>query len=86
MSAEKKLTKVPPKSIEDSTNKTGSMPFSRANYTWLIVGIVLLVVGYVGLLIPSEFVDSKEFSFSLYIAPWFILSGFLTLIYAILKN
>lgn len=62
------------------------MPFHRGNYRWLMGGILLLLMGYSGLLIPNEFVDSKQFSISLYVAPWLILGGFLALIYAILKK
>ncbi|MCS7296819.1 MAG: DUF3098 domain-containing protein [Bacteroidia bacterium] len=69
-----------------SKSPTPDMPFHRGNYRWLMGGILLLLMGYSGLLIPNEFVDSKQFSISLYVAPWLILGGFLALIYAILKK
>jgi hypothetical protein len=50
------------------------------------VGVVLLLIGYSLLLVPSHFVDAKVFSPALYIAPVVIMGGFGTLIYAILKR
>ncbi|MCX7607213.1 MAG: DUF3098 domain-containing protein [Bacteroidia bacterium] len=63
-----------------------SMPFERGNYRWLLVGSLLLLIGYALLMQPDTFVDSREFSLALYVAPWVILGGFGTLIYAILKR
>lgn len=86
MSTAKKTTSTTQKGTDRLTNPAADMPFSRANYRWLLIGVVLLIGGYAGLLIPGDFVDSKEFSFALYVAPWLILGGFFTLIYAILKK
>nr|BAL57460.1 hypothetical protein HGMM_F50F04C23 [uncultured Bacteroidetes bacterium] len=63
-----------------------AMPFTRANYRLLVIGALILVVGYALLLQPANFVDSKVFSVALYVAPWVILGGIGTLIYAILKK
>jgi hypothetical protein len=63
-----------------------AMPFRRQNYQLLVVGVVLLLIGYSLLLVPSHFVDAKVFSPALYIAPVVIMGGFVTLIYAILKR
>ncbi len=71
---------------EPSTKSAPDMPFMRRNYVWLFIGVAILLAGYVGLLFPGEFVDSKQFSFALYVAPWLIVGGFMTLIYAILKK
>jgi hypothetical protein len=38
------------------------MPFRRQNYQLLVVGVVLLLIGYSLLLEPSHFVDAKVFS------------------------
>ncbi|MCS7162433.1 MAG: DUF3098 domain-containing protein [Bacteroidia bacterium] len=62
------------------------MPFTRANYQTLIVGVIILVIGYGLLLWPPYFVDSRVFSPALYIAPWVIVGGISTLIYAILRR
>lgn len=63
-----------------------AMPFRRLNYLLLAVGAVLLLIGYSLLLVPAHFVDAKEFSPALYIAPVVIMGGFGTLLYAILKR
>ncbi len=62
------------------------MPFRRLNYLLLAVGAILLLIGYSLLLVPAHFVDAKEFSPALYIAPVVIMGGFGTLLYAILKR
>lgn len=85
MSTEKKVINAP-KKLSPAKESSSEMPFTRANYHWLIIGVVMLIIGYIGLLIPAHFVDSKQFSVALYVAPWFILGGFGTLIYAILKK
>lgn len=66
--------------------ETSPMPFTRSNYLWLLRGAAILALGYALLLVPGEFVDSKEFSVALYVAPWVILGGFGVLFYAILKR
>lgn len=86
MSTIKKSSAPSPKTSEGGKPMPSDMPFTMENYRWLLIGVALLVVGYVGLLIPGDFVDSKSFSVALYVAPWFILGGFLSLIYAILKK
>lgn len=86
MSAAQKTTSTAPKNLERSSKSPSDMPFHRGNYRWLFIGVTILLVGYVGLMIPGEFVDSKQFSFALYVAPWLIVGGFITLIYAILKK
>ncbi|MEN3041353.1 MAG: DUF3098 domain-containing protein [Bacteroidia bacterium] len=86
MSILKKATTAASKPHEKANSQDAGMPFRRSNYRWLVVGVGLLVIGYAGLLQPAEFVDSQQFSFALYVAPWFILGGFGTLIYAILKK
>lgn len=86
MSVAQKPTSTAPKKTDRSTKPTPDMPFTRHNYKWLFIGVAILLAGYVGLLIPGEFVDSKQFSFALYVAPWLIVGGFITFIYAILKK
>lgn len=86
MSTTKQSASPSRKAVGRPAGTASDMPFTRANYRWLLIGTALLIGGYAGLLIPGEFVDSKQFSFALYVAPWLILGGFLTLIYAILKR
>lgn len=56
------------------------MVFERRNYVLLLLGIALVVVGYVTMRIDNQ-VDGF---ISLYIAPLLILGGYLEIIYAIL--
>lgn len=55
------------------------MVFSRANYLLLLLGLVIIVIGYVIMRLENE-VDGF---ISLYIAPILILGGYLEIIYAI---
>ena len=63
-----------------SSARTGAMVFARKNYLLLLVGVLLVVVGYVIMALENE-VDGF---ISLYIAPILILGGYLEIIYAIL--
>lgn len=58
----------------------GVMVFERRNYMLLLLGIALIVVGYVIMRMENE-VDGF---ISLYVAPLMILGGYLEIIYAIL--
>ena len=66
--------------------------FSKENYIWLCVGIVLLVVGYVlmsggGSNNPNEFHADQIFSARrITLAPITVLAGYGTILYAILKK
>ena len=66
--------------------------FSKENYIWLGVGIVLLVVGYLlmsggGADNPNEFHADQLFSVRrITIAPITVLAGYGTILYAILKK
>ena len=66
--------------------------FSKANYIWLGVGIILLIVGYVlmsggGAESPDEFHADEIFSFRrITLAPVTVLAGYGTILYAILKK
>ena len=66
--------------------------FSKENYIWLCVGIVLLVVGYVlmsggGSDNPNEFHADQIFSARrITLAPITVLAGYGTILYAILKS
>ena len=56
------------------------MVFARRNYMLLLLGVALVVVGYVAMRWENE----VEGIISLYIAPLLILGGYLEIIYAIL--
>lgn len=58
----------------------GVMVFERRNYMLLLLGVALVVVGYVIMRMENE-VDGF---ISLYVAPLLILGGYLEIIYAIL--
>ena len=66
--------------------------FSKENYIWLGVGIVLLIVGYIlmsggGSENPNEFHADQIFSARrITIAPITVLAGYGTILYAILKK
>ena len=66
--------------------------FSKENYIWLCVGIVILVVGYVlmsggGSDNPNEFHADQIFSARrITLAPITVLVGYGTILYAILKK
>jgi uncharacterized membrane protein HdeD (DUF308 family) len=57
-----------------------AMVFTRQNYLLMLVGVVLIVVGYTIMRMENE-VDGV---ISLYVAPLIILGGYLEIIYAIL--
>lgn len=66
--------------------------FSKENYIWLGIGIVLLVVGYLlmsggGSENPNEFHADQLFSARrITLAPVTVLAGYGTILYAILKK
>jgi hypothetical protein len=66
--------------------------FSKKNYIWLGIGVLLLVVGYLlmsggGADNPHEFHANELFSFRrITLAPITVLAGYGTILYAILKK
>ena len=62
---------------------TGELPFSRMNYILLIIGVLIIALGFF-LMSLDDFVDATQFSVSLYIAPLVVVAGFLEIIYAIM--
>jgi hypothetical protein len=66
--------------------------FSKENYIWLGIGVVLLVVGYLlmsggGSDNPNEFHADQLFSARrITLAPVTVLAGYVTILYAILKK
>jgi len=66
--------------------------FSKENYIWLGVGVVLLFVGYIlmsggGTDNPNEFHADQLFSERrITLAPLTVLAGYIAILYAILKK
>ncbi|MEM8897597.1 MAG: DUF3098 domain-containing protein, partial [Bacteroidota bacterium] len=83
--ASKKATPktVKPASAPATPQKEVVLPFQRMNYILLIVGVLIIGLGFF-LMSLDEFVDATQFSVSLYIAPIVVIAGFLEIIYAIM--
>ena len=80
MSERKKRTGGRRKNQRRGGKNRGVMVFERRNYMLLLLGIALIVIGYVIMRMENE-VDGI---ISLYVAPLMILGGYLEIIYAIL--
>lgn len=63
---------------------SGSKPmlFSGWNYKVLIVGLLLVIVGFTAMYLENE----VEGFISLYISPILIMAGYITVIFAIMKH
>ena len=76
-------------------NKTVAAPsgfaFARTNYTWLIIGLAILILGYV-LMSGGKSEDPNVFSDAIFnfrritLAPIVVLTGYGTIFYAIFKG
>lgn len=73
-------------------NKNKIFPFTRENYILMIIGIVVVLIGYL-LMIggkspnPNEFYPEQVYSFRrITLSPIVIIIGFLIEIYAIMKK
>ena len=77
--------------MKDSTEGSTGFAFQRSNYQWLIVGIGLLIVGYI-LMSGGAAEDPTAFSKEIFnfrritLAPIVVLGGYGTIFYAILKR
>ena len=78
--AEKKRS-MPTAAVAETSQE--ELPFTRTNYVLLIIGIVVILAGFV-LMSLDEFIDATEFSVSLYIAPILVVGGFIEVIFAIM--
>lgn len=64
--------------------KKNTLPFGKSNYTFMIIGIVLILAGFV---IMS--MDTAEFGFGvlgLTVGPLVVMSGFVIEFFAILRK
>ena len=74
------------------TKKQPGFAFTKENYRILIVGIVVIVIGYMlmvggGSVNPNEFHADEIFSFRrITLSPIVILAGFVVVLYAIMKK
>ena len=74
------------------TDSNSNFAFSKSNYIWLGVGLVLLVTGFLlmsggGSDDPTVFNVDEIFSFRrISLAPLTVLAGYGTILYAILKK
>ena len=81
MAAKKKSTSSrASKSRSRQGKRGGVMVFTKRNYILLVIGLVMIVVGYVIMRMENE-VDGF---ISLYVAPLLLLAGYLEIIYAII--
>jgi len=69
-----------------NTPPSNEMPFGKKNYMLLIIGVGILASGFFLMTLDKTFVDAREFSLSLYVAPIVIVAGFAQIIYAILAK
>lgn len=74
------------------TNHTDELPFTRTNYRLMLIGLAIVVVGFVlmsggGNGDPNAFDASAIFSpRRITVAPIVVLIGYLFIVYAILKK
>ncbi len=66
-------------------NSNNEMPFKAKNYKLIALGALFILLGFI-LMSTEGFVDSKQFSLSLYVCPFLIIGGFAEIIYAILVD
>ncbi len=77
------------KKVEDKNDK--AMPLTMRNYLLLLVGVVLIVLGFV-LMAGGTVATPEEFSYDIFswrritLAPILVVAGFTFEIYAILKR
>jgi uncharacterized membrane protein HdeD (DUF308 family) len=71
--------------MKENLEKNNEMPFQSKNYKLMAVGVFLIVFGFI-LMSTEGFIDSKQFSLSLYVCPFLIIGGFAEIIYAILAD
>lgn len=71
--------------MNPNTEKNNEMPFKPKNYKLMALGVALIALGFI-LMSTEGFIDSKQFSLSLYVCPFLIVGGFAEIIYAILAE
>ncbi len=61
------------------------LPLGKKNYIFIAIGIAVILLGFL-LMATEGFIDSSQFSLSLYVSPVLIIGGFAWIIYAILAE
>lgn len=85
------MAKQAPVATPDKTNDQG-FSFERSNYKLLLIGIAILIVGYLLMLgggsdNPNEFNADELFSFRrITLAPIVVIGGYIFIIYAIMRK
>jgi len=88
---EKKKQVSPPKKQKTTESKTVEFAFGRQNYTLLILGVVVIILGFV-LMIGGGSDDPNVFNEKIFsvrritIAPILIIIGYVIEIFAIMKK
>ena len=78
-------------SQKNVTESPDGFAFQRSNYLWLVIGLAILVVGYV-LMSGGKSEDPNVFSEAIFnfrritLAPIVVLTGYGAIFYAILKG
>lgn len=74
-----------------SNSTTSAFAFQKTNFQWLIIGLGILVLGYI-LMSGGQAEDPTAFSEDIFnfrritLAPIVVLTGYATIFYAILKR
>lgn len=71
------------RSYGNNVAQEAELPFGKMNYILLLVGVGIIALGFF-LMSLDPFIDAKQFSISLYIAPIVVVAGFIEIIYAIM--
>lgn len=61
-------------------NQSGTLVFESWNYTLLLIGVALILVGFTAMYLESEY----QGFVSLYVSPILIVGGYAEIIYALL--
>jgi uncharacterized membrane protein len=72
-------------SAKTTEDKESLMPFGKTNYIIFIIGLLTVIIGFY-LMAGEKFIDAKEFSKALYVAPFVIIGGFVVIAWGIMVN
>ncbi len=85
-----KKSNISPKGFKESSPEF-QFAFTKENYIWMIIGIALIVIGYI-LLVGGGSKNPDEFNMALFnarrlvFAPIFIVGGLVVEVFAIMKK
>ncbi len=77
--------------MKENTSEKQDFAFGKQNYIWMIIGVVVLILGYIllsggGSKDPNVFNDALFNTRRLLIAPILIVGGLVIEVYAIMKK